>query len=136
MVIEKSGKYLVSGESNEGYIVIRAKSIELLIHNLYLSSSKNSLIIVISNLKDVKITALKITTLVDLENPKTTDGWCAVIKVNKKSIAYFRNNDALTLIGDCKNIIKGGKESSIIFQKSIEEYFMNGNTITISLMVH
>ena len=100
VVIEKPGKYLVSGESNEGYIVIKSSSVELLLQNLYLSSSINSPIIVVSKLQDIKITILKNSTLIDLEDPDTTEGECAVIKVLKKSTVYFQNNDFLTLNGD------------------------------------
>ncbi len=132
VVIEKPGKYLVSGESNEGYIVIKSSSVELLLQNLYLSSSINSPVVVVGKLQDIKITILKNSTLIDLEDPDTTEGECAVIKVLKKSTVYFQNNDFLTLNGDCKNIIKGGSQSSIIFEKSDGEYYINGNSTAIS----
>ena len=83
VVIEKPGKYLVTGESEEGNIVIKSNSVKLYLQHLQLSSRKTAPIIVTNNLKDVKIINVQNTILNDYEDPDTTDGECAVIKIKK-----------------------------------------------------
>ena len=68
----------------------------------------------------------------DLENPETTKGECSVVKIKKNSIVLFENHDVFTLYGECKNIIRGGSQVSIIFEKSIGEYIINANKAAIS----
>ena len=60
-VIEKSGEFIASGESDEGNIVVTASSVTLYLQNLNLSSKKNAPIIVTKNSKDVKIINLENT---------------------------------------------------------------------------
>ena len=116
VLIEKPGFYLATGESEEGNIVIKSSQVILYLQNLKLTSSKTAPIIITSNLKDVEIINLENTELNDLENKSTTEGECAVIKIKKNTIVSFRNNDILKMNGDCKYIIKGGIQISIIFQ--------------------
>jgi hypothetical protein len=133
VVIDKSGKYLVSGVSDEGFILVSTSSVELILADLYLSSKKNAPIIVSHDLKDIKINNNRNTTLNDLEDPETTEGECAVIKVSKNSVVYFENSDYLELNGKCKNIIKGLENSSLIFNKSPKgEYSINGDKTCIA----
>ena len=75
-----------------------------------------------SKLNDVNIINIQNTTLKDYEEESTTSGECAVIKIKKKSIVYFENQGLFSLYGECKNIIKGGEEASIIFKNSNGEY--------------
>ena len=117
IAIQKSGEYVALGESEEGNIIITANSVTLYLQNLILSSKKNSPIIVTKNLKDVKIIILENTILNDLEDKKTTTGECCTIKVGQNSTVLFENKDIFTLNGECKEIIKGGKQASIIFKK-------------------
>ncbi len=60
VIIEKPGAYYVSGETEEGNIVIKSSSVKLFLQDLNLSSKNTAPIIVTSNLKDVKIINLKI----------------------------------------------------------------------------
>ena len=125
VIIEKPGIYLATGESEEGNIIIQSSQVLLYLQNLKLSSSKTSPIIITSNLKDVEIINIENTELNDLERKKTTEGECAVIKIKKNTIVTFRNNDIFKMNGDCNHIIKGGSQTSIIFQKSSGEYIIN-----------
>ena len=129
VVIEQPGSYYATGETEEGFIVIRSSSVKLYLENLKLASSKNAPIIVIKDLKDVEIINLKNIKLTDLEE-KGTDGECAVIKVKKNSIVSFKNDDIFTLEGKCKNIIKGVSNASIIF-KGKGEYIINARKTAI-----
>ena len=132
VILEEPGIYLVTGESDEGNIVIKSSSVKLYLQNLHLSSKITAPIIVTSNLKDIKIIVLQNTILKDLENPETTEGECSVIKIKKNSIISFENYDIFTLYGECKNIIRGGSQVSITFEKSIGEYIINSYKAAIS----
>ena len=118
VVIPEPGSFLVTGESDEGNIVIKASPVTLFLYNLYLSSEKTAPIIVTGNLQDVRIYALKNTTLNDLENKTTTDGECAVVKIKKSSIVYFKNQGIFEMNGECRDVIKGGSETKVIFEQS------------------
>ena len=132
VLIEKPGLYLVSGMTEEGNIVIKSSSVKLYLQNLKLSSKTTAPIIVGSNLEDVKIINIQNSVLSDLEDPLTTEGECAVIKIKKNSKVYMGNTDTLTLNGKCKNLIKGGNKVSIIFEKSDGEYILNANKTAIA----
>ena len=132
VILEEPGIYLITGESDEGNIVIKSSSVKLYLQNLKLSSKITAPIIITSNLKDVKIIVLQNTILKDLENPDTTEGECAVVKIKKNSIVSFENYDIFTLYGECKNIIRGGSQVSITFDKSIGEYIINAYKAAIS----
>ena len=132
VILEEPGIYLITGESDEGNIVIKSSSVKLYLQNLKLSSKITAPIIITSNLKDVKTIVLQNTTLKDLENPDTTEGECAVVKIKKNSIVSFENYDKFTLYGECKNIIRGGSQVSITFDKSIGEYIINAYKAAIS----
>jgi len=132
VILEEPGIYLITGESDEGNIVIKSSSVKLYLQNLKLSSKITAPIIITSNLKDVKTIVLQNTILKDLENPDTTEGECAVVKIKKNSIVSFENYDKFTLYGECKNIIRGGSQVSITFDKSIGEYIINAYKAAIS----
>ena len=51
VIIEKPGNYLVTGESEEGSIIIKSSSVKLYLQNLILSSKETAPIIITSNLK-------------------------------------------------------------------------------------
>lgn len=130
VIIEQPGSYYVTGEAEEGIIIIQSSSVKLYLENLILSSSKNAPIIVLKDSKDVEIINLKNTKLIDLEE-KGTEKECAVIKIKKNCIVSFKNNDIFTLEGKCKNIIKGVSNTTIIFQKSDGEYIINSRKTAI-----
>ena len=132
VIIEKPGNYLATGESQEGNIIIKSSSVKLYLQQLTLSSSKNAPIIITSNLEDVRIIHLQNSIIGDYENPLTTEGECATIKIKKNSVVHFENNDVLQLFGDCKSIIRGMSNATLIFEKSEGEYALNGNKTAIS----
>ena len=130
--INKAGSYLVTGKSEEGNIVISVESINLYLENLELSSKKTSPIIVNSKLNDIKIISIKNVILNDNEDSSTTTGECATIKIKKKSKVTFQNKNDFKLNGECKNIIKGGAQATIIFDSSNGEYTIVGNKTAIA----
>ena len=83
ITINKSGAYLVQGSKIEANIVIKSSSVNLFLQNLEFSSTKTAPITVDDNLKDIKITNIQDTIINDWENPLTTEGECAVIKIKK-----------------------------------------------------
>ena len=122
VTIEKSGTYLAQGMSDEGNILVKSSSVVLYLQHLDLSSKTTAPITVNSKLDGVKIINIQNTTLKDYEDSTTTSGECAAIKVKKKTTVSFENQGLFTLNGECKNIIKGGAEASIIFENSNGEY--------------
>ena len=122
VTIEKSGTYLAQGMSDEGNILVKSSSVVLYLQHLDLSSKTTAPITVNSKLDGVKIINIQNTTLKDYEDSTTTSGECAVIKIKKKTTVSFENQGLFTLNGECKNIIKGGAEASIIFENSNGEY--------------
>ena len=129
--IEKSGTYLLQGYSTEGNAIVKSSDVVLYLQHLDLSS-KTTAPITIENKLDVKIINIQNTTLNDLEDISSTTGECSVIKVKKKSTVSFENQGLFTLNGNCKNIIKGGEEASIIFENSNGEYKITANKTGIS----
>ena len=132
VTIEKAGTYLTQGESNEGNVIIKASSVVLYLQHLELSSKTTAPLIINSNLNEIKIINIQNTTLNDLEDSTTTQGECAAVKIKKKSVVSFENQGLFTLNGNCKNIIKGGEQVSLIFENSNGEYIINANKTAIS----
>lgn len=118
---EKAGSYLVTGLNNEGNIIIKSSSVELYLQNILLASSTTAPITVNSQLKGVKIVAVENVILKNKEEESST-GECAVIKIKKKSEVTIENQATFTLSGTCKNVIKGGVETSVIFGNSDGTY--------------
>ena len=129
--IEKEGTYLAQGLSEEGNIVVKSSSVVLYLQHLDLSSKVTAPLIINNNL-EVKIINVQNTTLRDLEDDLTTTGECAAIKIKKKSLVTFENQGLFTLTGNCKNVIKGGEEVSIIFSNSNGEYQITANKTAIA----
>ena len=123
--ITKEGSYLVTGTSTEGNVKIKVDSVDLYLKDLELSSSSDAPIIVNSGFKNIKIISLGNVILNDLEDSSSTTGECATIKVKKQSQVIFKNEKDFTLNGNCKNVIKGGVKTSIIFENSNGEYNIN-----------
>ena len=119
--LEKAGSYLVTGLNNEGNIIIKGSSVELYLQNILLASSSTAPITVNSQLKGVKIVAVENVILKNKEEESST-GECAVIKIKKKSEVTIENQGTFTLSGTCKNVIKGGEDTSVIFGKSDGTY--------------
>ena len=132
VVIENPGTYMVTGSTEEGNIVIKSSSVQLYLHNLFLSSKKTAPIIITSDLENVEIINVLNSTLEDLEDSSTTEGECAVVKIKKNTKVFFKNKDTFKLYGQCKNIIRGGSKTTIIFEDSNGEYILNGNKTIIS----
>ena len=128
--INNAGSYLITGKCNEGSIKIKVSSVNLYLENLELSSSLTAPIIVDSKLEKIKIISREKVILNDLESSNSTLGECAVIKIKKNSKVSFQNENYFNLKGNCKNVIKGGKQTSITFNSSngtyIIEAYQNG----------
>ena len=124
--IISAGEYLIKGASNEGHIVVDISSVNIYLQNLNLTSNTTAPIIINSKLNDISITSLGEVFLYDNELVNITQGECATIKIKKKSQVTFKNENELNLISKCKNVIKGGEESSIKFEQSNGEYIIKG----------
>jgi len=124
--IISAGEYLITGNSNEGHIIIDISSVNLYLKDLNLTSNTTAPLIISSKLKDISIISLGEVFLYDNESINTTIGECATIKIKKKSQVIFKNENELNLISKCKNVIKGGEESSIKFEQSNGEYIITG----------
>ena len=129
--IEKSGTYFVQGSSDEGNLIVKSSDVVLYLQHLDLSSKTTAPITINSKL-EVKIINVQNTTLKDLEDSSTTTGECAAIKIKKKSVVFLENQGLFTLNGNCKNVIKGGEEASIIFLSSNGEYKITAEKTAIS----
>ena len=130
--ILQPGIVYITGESKEGNIEVNSDKVILYLQDLKLSSKKTAPIIISSNLKDVKIINIGNTILEDLEDPDTTKGECAVIKIKKNSIVHFKNNQILHLLGNCKNTIRAVSKASIIFDEGDGEYIIDSYKNAIS----
>ena len=124
--IVSAGSYLITGASDLGSVLVTVDSVNLFLQNLNLESNITAPIIVNSKLTDVSITSLENVFLINKESPDTSTGECAVIKVKKKSKVTINNEKDFSLTGTCKNVIKGGVETSIIFGESNGEYIIKG----------
>ena len=124
--ITTAGSFLLTGKTTEGNVIIKTSSVNLYLENLNLTSNITSPIVINSKLNDITITSLENVILTDNENPNVTLGECAVIKVKKNSEVTIENQKDFTLIGTCKNIIKGGTQASIKFGSSNGEYTIKG----------
>ena len=133
VVIEEPGIFYVTGKSDEGNVIIKSSSITLNLVKLRLSSAKKSPIIILKDLEDIHINILENTVIRDLENEETTEGGCSVIQIKSNSIVYFKNDDVLTLYGDCRNVIKGGYQTSVIFEPSNGEYIIKSIKTSIDV---
>ena len=131
VLIEQAGTFHVTGESNKGNIVIASSSVTLILENLKLSSQKTAPIVVNNGFTNVEIINIGKTELIDFEDKKTTEGECAVIKIKYNSEVHIQNNGTLKLSGTCKNIIKGGNRTSIIFKKSTGKYIIYAHKTAI-----
>ena len=126
VTIASSGSFLIKGKSTEGNIIVTTSSVNLYLENLNLTSNITSPITINSKLNNITITSLENVVLIDTETPNVTLGECAVIKVKKNSIVTIENEDNFTLIGTCKNVIKGGTQASIKFGSSTGQYTIKG----------
>ena len=132
VTIEKSGTYIVQGATEEGNMIVKSSTVVLYLQHLDLASKTTAPITINSKLNDIRIINIQNTTLRDYEEESTTSGECAVIKIKKKSVVSFENQGLFTLYGDCKNIIKGGAEASLVFENSNGEYKITANKAAIA----
>ena len=120
--ITTAGSFLITGKSTEGNVIVKTSSVNLYLENLNLTSNITSPIIINSKLNDITITSLANVILTDNEIINSTLGECSVIKVKKNSVVTIQNEKDFTLIGTCKNVIKGGTQTSIKFASSNGTY--------------
>ena len=133
VVIENPGVFTVKGKTDQGNIVITSSSVTLNIDSLNLSSKNKAPIIILDDLKDIHINFINKNVIKDLEDKETTNGGCSVIKIKKNSIVTIQNKGILSLYGECKNIIKGGRKTSVIFEGEDGECKMESNKTAIDV---
>ena len=124
--IVSGGSFLITGEANEGNVVVSVDSVNLFLENLNLASNITAPIIINSKLNDISITSIDNVFLKNTQSPNATTGECAAIKIKKKSQVAINCEKYFSLISESKNVIKGGEESSIKFGESNGEYIIKG----------
>ena len=124
--IVSGGSFLITGEANEGNVVVSVDSVNLFLENLNLASNITAPIIINSKLNDISITSIDNVFLKNTQSPNATTGECAAIKIKKKSQVTINCEKYFSLISESKNVIKGGEESSIKFEESNGEYIIKG----------
>ena len=101
VTIDKPGNYVLQGSKLEANIVVKSSLVNLFLQNLELSSTKTAPITIDDNLKNITITNIQNSILNDWEDPLTTEGECAVVKIKKKSQVTFENQGEFTMNGLC-----------------------------------
>ena len=122
--IEEAGTYVISGSASNGNITVKkgTTGVVLVLENLDLTSSTGAPLS-INKETEVKVIISGTVTLTDAENPldeESTDAAVAdaydgaALKVKANSMVYLTGDGTLNLIGQAKNGLKGGDESSVI----------------------
>ena len=123
--ITKAGTYRIKGSSNEGNIEVKkgVTGVKIILDNLTLASSKTAPIVIKKDGASATIKSVGFNTLINnedpnnefSEDPELVDAFeGAVIKVKSNSSLTFEGTGAIKAVGNTKNGIKGGSESSII----------------------
>ena len=123
--ITSSGTYVVSGSSSDGNITVKKATtgVVLVLDNLDLTSTTGATVSV-NKQAEVKMIISGNVVLTDNENPEdenSTDAAIAdafdgaALKAKANSSLYVTGNGTLTINGNAKNGIKGGDDSSLIF---------------------
>ncbi|MCR5403139.1 MAG: carbohydrate-binding domain-containing protein [Butyrivibrio sp.] len=123
--IKSSGTYVVTGSSSDGNITVKkgTSGVVLVLDDLDLTSTTGATVSV-NKEAEVKIIISGTVTLTDNENPddeNSTDEAIAdafdgaALKAKAGSQVYVTGDGTLTINGNAKNGIKGGDDSSIIF---------------------
>lgn len=123
--IKSSGTYVVTGSSSDGNITVKkgTTGVVLVLDDLDLTSTTGATVSV-NKEAEVKIIISGNVTLTDNENPddeNSTDEAIAdafdgaALKAKAGSQVYGTGDGTLTINGNAKNGIKGGDDSSIIF---------------------
>ncbi|MCR5402368.1 MAG: carbohydrate-binding domain-containing protein [Butyrivibrio sp.] len=123
--IKSSGTYVVTGSSSDGNITVKkgTSGVVLVLDDLDLTSTTGATVS-INKEAEVKVIISGTVTLTDNENPDDEnsadeavadafDG--AALKAKADSAVYVTGDGTLTINGNAKNGIKGGDNSSLIF---------------------
>lgn len=124
--IKSNGSFLVTGNSEEGGIIVDTNSVNLYLKDLDLMSHFTAPIIINKQLKNIILTSLENVHLTNNESITSAKGEFACIKVKKESELTILNENNITLISYSKNVIKGGVQSYIIFGQSNSYYDIQG----------
>ncbi len=122
--ITEAGTYIITGTAAEGSITVKkgTTGVVLILKDLDLTSS-NSAALSINKGAEVQVVISGNVKLTDNENPEdeySTDEAVAdaydgaAIKVKAGAQAYLTGDGTLTVLGNAKNSIKAGDESSLI----------------------
>lgn len=123
--IKSSGTYVVTGSSSDGNITVKkgTEGVVLVLDDLDLTSTTGATVS-INKEAEVKVIISGNVTLTDNENPddeNSTDEAIAdafdgaALKAKAGSQVYVTGDGTLTINGNAKNGIKGGDDSSLIF---------------------
>ncbi len=125
VTIKSSGTYVVTGSSSDGNITVKkgTTGVVLVLEDLDLTSTTGATVSV-NKEAEVKIIISGNVVLTDNENPDDEnsadadvadafDG--AALKAKANSQVYVTGDGTLTIHGNAKNGIKGGDDSSLIF---------------------
>ncbi len=125
VVITSSGTYVITGTATDGNITVKKDTtgVVLVLENLDLTSTTGATVSINKN-AEVKIIISGEVVLTDNENPDDEnsededvadafDG--AALKAKANSQVYVTGDGTLTINGNAKNGIKGGDDSSLIF---------------------
>ena len=139
LTISAAGVYEITGTCSEGSIVVAkgVSDVVLVLNDLTLASSSTAPI-VIKKESDVTIHLEGTSTLSDSENPENEtsedaeiadafEGAC--IKAKSGASVTFCGTGSLIVNGTAKNGIKGGAESSFVFQSGIYGITASNNGI-------
>ena len=130
--LKKSKSYILTGNKDEGNILVTISDVDIILKNLTLSSKKTAPILVNSNLKNISIITEENSTLKDLEDAQTKQGEKSVIKIKKNSVVFFENKEVLNLYSECNTAIKGTSNTSLIFENSPGKYIIFSNKSAIN----
>lgn len=125
VTIKSSGTYVVTGSSSDGNITVKkgTTGVVLVLEDLDLTSTTGATVSV-NKEAEVKIIISGTVTLTDNENPddeNSTDEAVAdafdgaALKAKANSQVYVTGDGTLIIHGNAKNGIKGGDDSSLIF---------------------
>jgi len=125
VTISSSGTYVVTGECSDGNITVKkgTTGVVLVLEDLDLTSTTGATVSV-NKEAEVKIVISGDVVLTDNEDPEDEDSEDeevadafdgAALKAKANSQVYVTGDGTLTINGNAKNGIKGGDESSLIF---------------------
>ena len=134
LMITSSGTYIITGSCSDGSVTVKkgTTGVTLILQNLTLASSTGAPITINKNNTDTTIVIAGTNTLTDNEDPDDEDSSDeavadafegAGIKLKSGGTLVITGDGTLNVVGNCKNGIKGGDESTITIGASASDTF-------------